>query len=74
MNKKFSSFVLNCMNLSVSPSDPECPKLDNPQMKHSTGFDVCSAGSHTGGRGGITQGVSFEFFESFLSIYSHNTH
>ena len=28
----------------------------------------------TGGRGGITQGVSFEFFESFLSIYSHNTH
>ena len=29
---------------------------------------------HTGGRGGITQGVSFEFFESFLLIYSHNTH
>ena len=28
----------------------------------------------TGGRGGITQGVSFEFFESFLLIYSHNTH
>ena len=24
----------------------------------------------TGGRGGITQGVSFEFFESFLLIYS----
>ena len=29
---------------------------------------------HTGGRGGITQGVSFEFFESFFLIYSHNTH
>ena len=28
----------------------------------------------TGGRGGITQGASFEFFESFLLIYSHNTH
>ena len=28
----------------------------------------------TGGRGGITQGVSFEFFESFLLICSHNTH
>ena len=28
----------------------------------------------TGGRGGITQGVSFEFFEFFLIIYSHNTH
>ena len=28
----------------------------------------------TGGRGGVTQGVSFEFFESFLLIYSHNTH
>ena len=28
----------------------------------------------TGGRGGSTQGVSFEFFESFLLIYSHNTH
>ena len=28
----------------------------------------------TGGRGGITQGVSFEFFESFLLIYSQNTH
>ena len=28
---------------------------------------------YTGGRGGITQGVSFEFFESFLLIYSHNT-
>ena len=28
----------------------------------------------TGGRGDITQGVSFEFFESFLLIYSHNTH
>ena len=28
----------------------------------------------TGGRGGITQRVSFEFFESFLLIYSHNTH
>ena len=28
----------------------------------------------TGGRGGITQGVSFEFFKSFLIIYSHNTH
>ena len=27
----------------------------------------------TGGRRGITQGVSFEFFESFLLIYSHNT-
>ena len=30
--------------------------------------------AHTGGRGGITQGVSFEFFESFLLIYSHNIH
>ena len=29
---------------------------------------------YTGGRGGITQGVSFEFFKSFLLIYSHNTH
>ena len=28
----------------------------------------------TGDRGGITQGVNFEFFESFLLIYSHNTH
>ena len=31
----------------------------------------------TGGRGGITQGVSFEFFEffeCFLLIYLHNTH
>ena len=28
----------------------------------------------TGGRGGITQRVSFEFFERFLLIYSHNTH
>ena len=26
----------------------------------------------SGGRGGITQGVCFEFFESFLIIYSHN--
>ena len=32
------------------------------------------APTDTGGRGGITQGVSFEFFESFLLIYSHNTH
>ena len=32
------------MNSSVSPSDPECPKLDNPPMKHLTGFDVCGAG------------------------------
>ena len=30
--------------------------------------------SDTGGRGGITQGVIFEFFESFLLTYSHNTH
>ena len=28
----------------------------------------------TGGGRGITQGVSFEFFESFLLIYSHITH
>ena len=34
----------------------------------------CKDQSLTGGRGGITQGVSSEFFESFLLIYSHNTH
>ena len=47
----------------------------------SRGDDVTTQGDQqpvdaadTGGRGGITQGVSFEFFESFLLIYSHNTH
>ena len=39
-----------------------------------TEFPNRPAPSLTGGRGGITQGVSFEFFESFLLIYSHNTH
>ena len=38
------------------------------------GFRETEGASHTGGRGGITQGVSFEFFESFLLIYSHDTH
>ena len=38
------------------------------------GISITLVGGNTGGRGGITQGVSFEFFESFLLIYSQNTH
>ena len=48
-----------------------------PRSEHNHDIPSRHETSHpplTGGRGGITQGVSFEFFESFLSIYSHNTH
>ena len=55
--------------------------VDEPPLKELSEVEKGSDGSlllvlalDTGGRGGITQGVSFEFFESFLLIYSHNTH
>ena len=44
----------------------------NKSRKEATG--AAMGGDDIGGRGGITQGISFEFFESFLLIYSHNTH
>ena len=63
--------------------EPHTQELDQPEHAppwHGRSRPPCTlppspaAPLHTGGRGGITQGVSFEFFESFLLIYSHNTH
>ena len=62
-----SSHLLDSLGKNCSMGLPEpCT------FRHSEAF-ASTILTHWG-RGGIIWGVSFEFFESFLSIYSHNTH
>ena len=64
------------LSTSSSPAAlyPEAPSSASETLIGTVTGNKRDQNPHTGGRGGITQGVSFEFFESFLLIYSHNTH